>query len=241
MNPRNRTFIIVGAVVALIIVVAGIAIVASGGDDDNSDASVSTADTSADTSSDTSSGGSTAGSSDGSAVEIEQNRPIEPTGEPLPPFADPEADAAVGMASPVIVGQSFDGTPITIGGPSDGPTLLVFLAHWCPHCNAEIPELVTLNDAGDIPADLNVVGISTAVASDRPNYPPSKWIVGKDWPWPTLADDTESNAFGYFGGTGFPTLVMLDADGAVLARQSGEGSASEIKAWIDSVLATANG
>ena len=117
----------------------------------------------------------------------------------------------------------------------------MFLAHWCPHCNAEIPELIELNDAGEIPADLDVIGISTAVASDRPNYPPSEWIVDKGWPWPTMADDEQSSAFLDFGGAGFPFLVIVDSDGTVLARQSGESSSEQIKAWIDATLATASG
>ena len=56
---------------------------------------------------------------------------------------------------------------MTIGGAGDKPTLLVFLAHWCPHCNREVPELIKLNDAGGIPADLDVIGISTASHPDR--------------------------------------------------------------------------
>ncbi len=170
---------------------------------------------------------------------IEQTRPVEITGEPLAPFEDPSADPAVGTASPVVTGAGFDGTAMTIGGPSDKPTMLVFLAHWCPHCNREVPELIKLNDAGGVPADLDVIGISTAVASDRPNYPPSEWIVDKGWPWPTMADSENSEALQAFGGTGFPFLVILDSDGTVLARQSGESTADELGAWIDATLATA--
>ncbi len=33
MNPRNRTFLIVGAVIVLILVAAGIAVLATGSDD----------------------------------------------------------------------------------------------------------------------------------------------------------------------------------------------------------------
>ena len=33
----------------------------------------------------------------------------------------------------------FDGAPLTIA-PTGKPMLVVFLAHWCPHCNAEIPR-----------------------------------------------------------------------------------------------------
>ena len=221
---RNRTFLIVGAVIVLILVVAGIAVLATGSDDADSGAA-----------------GVTAPATDanaGAAGESgEETRPVEMVGEPLPEYDASVADPAVGTASPVVTGEQFDGTPISIGGPADGPTLLVFLAHWCPHCNAEIPELIELEQAGAIPEELGVIGISTAVASDRPNYPPSEWIVEKGWPWPTMADNAQSDAFLDFGGSGFPFLVMLDSDGTVLARQSGESTAEQIKLWIDASLA----
>jgi thiol-disulfide isomerase/thioredoxin len=212
VNPKNRTFVIVAGVVVLIVAAALIAVLATGGSDDSSDAS----------------------------GEIEQTRPVEITGEPLAPFADPVTDPAVGQATPVVAGAGFDGTPMTIGGASDNPTMLVFLAHWCPHCNVEVPELIKLNDAGGVPDDLDVIGISTAVAADRPNYPPSEWIVDKGWPWPTMADSETSEALNAFGGTSFPFLVIVDSDGTVLARQSGESTADELGAWIDATLATAS-
>ena len=218
MNPKNRTFLIVAGVVVLIIAAALIAVLATGGSDDSGDSSAS----------------------GDSGAEIEQTRPVEVTGEALAPFEDPAADPAVGQASPVVTGQGFDGTAMTIGGAGDKPTLLVFLAHWCPHCNREVPEVIKLNDAGGIPADLDVIGISTAVASDRPNYPPSEWIVDKGWPFPTMADSENSEALSAFGGTGFPFLVMVDSDGTVLARQSGESTADELGAWIDATLATSS-
>ena len=218
MNPKNRTFVIVAGVVVLIIAAALIAALATGGSDDSGESSAS----------------------GDSGAEIEQTRPVEVTGEALAPFEDPAADPAVGQASPVVNGQGFDGTAMTIGGAGDKPTLLVFLAHWCPHCNREVPEVIKLNDAGGIPADLDVIGISTAVASDRPNYPPSEWIVDKGWPFPTMADSENSEALSAFGGTGFPFLVMVDSDGTVLARQSGESTADELGAWIDATLATSS-
>ncbi|MET0911094.1 MAG: hypothetical protein ABWZ99_16630, partial [Ilumatobacteraceae bacterium] len=109
MNPRNRTFVIVGAVIVLILLAAGIAVLATGSDDSNSAESTG-----------------------------EETRPVTMVGEALPEYEGLAVDPAVGMASPVVTGEQFDGAPITIGGPADGPTLLVFLAHWCPHCNAEI-------------------------------------------------------------------------------------------------------
>ena len=54
-----------------------------------------------------------------------------------------------------------------------------------------------------------------------------------------MADSETSEALDAFGGTGFPFLVILDSDGTVLARQSGESTADELGAWIDATLATA--
>jgi cytochrome c biogenesis protein CcmG/thiol:disulfide interchange protein DsbE len=161
---------------------------------------------------------------------------LDIVGDALVPFEDPSNDPAVGVIAPVITGKSFDGSDITIGGETDGPTMLVFLAHWCPHCNDEIPEIVKLRDAGSLPENLNIVGISTAVADDRDNFPPSRWIIDKDWTWPVLADTAESEAFQAYGGTGFPYTVMLQSDGSVAARKSGSASAEQILDWIESSL-----
>jgi thiol-disulfide isomerase/thioredoxin len=143
------------------------------------------------------------------------------------------------MAAPVLDGESFDGTALTIGDPdeSDGPTMVVFLAHWCPHCNAEIPELIELDERGDLPDDLAVVGVSTAVNPDGDNYPPSEWIAERGWPFPIMVDSPELTALNAYGGTGFPFTVLLDENGVVIARKSGSSSADQIQAWIDAALA----
>ncbi len=95
---------------------------------------------------------STDDASDGDAARgLQQNGPITVEGDVLDPFDSSIEDLAVGQVAPVISGESFDMTPITIGGPTDNTTLVVFLAHWCPHCNDEIPELIAL-DRGRRPA-----------------------------------------------------------------------------------------
>lgn len=167
---------------------------------------------------------------------LENSSALTTVGAALPQLEDGGADPAVGTAAPVVTGQSFDGTDISIGGASDASTMLVFLAHWCPHCNDEIPELLELRDSGDLPSDLNVVGISTAVAPDRDNFPPSQWIDDKGWQWPVLADTETAEAFQTFGGNGFPFTVLLDSDGNVMARKSGSSSAAEIASWLDAAL-----
>ena len=96
--------------------------------------------------------------------------------------------------------------------------MLVFLAHWCPHCNAEVPRLVAWNNSGSVPDGLRVIGVSTAVAADRPNYPPSQWVVDKQWPFEVMADSTEMNAAAAYGVDGFPFFVVVGADGKVAPR-----------------------
>lgn len=220
MNPRNRTLIIVLGAVAAIVVIFVIANLA-GGDDESSGGVVDPSET-----------------TEASSDSLEQTRPVEVTGDPIPPLDDTAAeDPAIGTAFPLIEGQSFDGTPITIGGSAGGPTLAVYLAHWCPACNAEVPELIEADNRGGIPAALSIVGVSTAVDETRPNYPPSEWLDDNDWRWPVMADDAGGTAFFDSGGTSFPYLVLLDEDGTILDRESGTRSAEEIAAWIQESFA----
>lgn len=172
----------------------------------------------------------------GTPALLEVSAALAVEGEPLAPFDSSADDPTIGATAPVVSGQQFDGSDITIGGASSAPTMLVFLAHWCPHCNDEIPEIVSLRDAERLPTDLDIVGISTASNDTRDNYPPSEWIVEKDWTWPVLADQADSLAMQLYGGTGFPFTVLLDADGNVLGRKSGSESADQIKSWIESTL-----
>ena len=222
---KNRTVIIVVGVIALVLGLAGAAVLLTGGDDESSGGVLAPGETTRPTYGD----------------DVQENRPVEVSGDPLPALDTvAEVDLAVGMAMPVIDGATFDGNALTIGGATDGPTMYVFLAHWCPHCNDEIPELIELKNRGGVPEDMNVVAISTGVDSTGPNYPPSEWIVDKDWPaeWPVMADSVESTSFVVNGGGGFPYLMIVDADGNVLDRASGAKSAEDLAAWIQDALAT---
>jgi thiol-disulfide isomerase/thioredoxin len=191
--------------------------------------------------SDTQDGGSE--STDGAsntdpAGGVQENGPVEVIGTPLAPYDSSIEDLTIGGPSPVVNGESFDGTPITFGGDSENPTFVVFLAHWCPHCNEEIPELIELNSDGRIPDGLDVIGVSTAVRADGENYPPSQWMVDKNWPWPVMADDTELSAIAAEGGTSFPYVVVLDTDGTVLARRAGTATADETADFLEQALAS---
>jgi cytochrome c biogenesis protein CcmG/thiol:disulfide interchange protein DsbE len=172
--------------------------------------------------------------------------PIEVIGENLPPLTDPDADPAIGALAPVIVGQSFDGETVRIDAAANGPTLVVFLAHWCPHCNAEIPRINELRDANRFPAELNIVGISTAMTSGRDNFPPGEWLDRLDWSYPAIADGIDFErevliAAEAFGVNGFPFVTLIDSEGSVAARWSGEREPDEFIELITSGLLTISG
>ena len=221
---RSRTLIIVVGAIVAILGLAGIALLVSGGDDANSGGVLAPGETVRPT----------------YGPDVQETRSVEVKGDPLPPFDSAvEVDPAIGKPMPIVTGSTFDGLPMTIGGPTDGPTLYAFFAHWCPHCNDEIPNLIELQARAGIPAGMSVVGISTGVDSSAPNYPPSKWTVNKDWPWPMMADDAQSTSFVVNGGSGFPYLMLVDKSGNVLARESGEHSAEDTAKWIKQALADA--
>ena len=172
--------------------------------------------------------------------------PVEVIGDPLPPLTigpdDPrEDDVAVGMRAPVLVGVGYDGATVRIDAAADGPTMVVFLAHWCPHCNAEVPRLNQLRDQGRFPADLNVVAVATASDPSRPNFPPGQWLAGLDWTYPAMADGIDVQA-GYiaaaaYGVSGFPFVALVDGEGNVAARWSGESTPDEVVDRIATYLA----
>jgi thiol-disulfide isomerase/thioredoxin len=155
--------------------------------------------------------------------------PVEVQGTSLPALgsSDVASDPARGMAAPIVIGQDFDGNTVRIDAASDGPTLAVFLAHWCPHCNREVPRINQLRDQGAFPEGLNIIGISTGISPDRPNWPPSQWFKDMDWTYPVIADgiDVDQQKFiaaDAYGLDSFPFMVLIGKDGKVLARWSGE-------------------
>ncbi|HEV8281097.1 MAG TPA: TlpA disulfide reductase family protein [Candidatus Limnocylindrales bacterium] len=142
------------------------------------------------------------------------------TGASLPDFQNPNGDPAVGMPAPEVQGTSFDGTPVAIA--NDGrPKVVLFLAHWCPHCQAEVPLVQAWVNSGGVPDGVDLISVATSIDPAAPNYPPDAWLAREGWTAPVLADSTNSVA-GAYGLTKFPYWVFIGPDGTVRARASGE-------------------
>ena len=170
------------------------------------------------------------GDGGGGAGEVREVRAVTATGAPLVLLGD-GSDAALGQPAPKLVGARFDGSPLRI--EADGrPKVLVFLAHWCPHCQREVPVLADWLDANGVPDDVDVYGVATGTSSDRPNYPPSAWLTREGFTPPTLVDDAEGTAASAFGLSAFPFFVALDTDGRVAARASGELTTAQWEALL---------
>jgi thiol-disulfide isomerase/thioredoxin len=182
-------------------------------------------------------GGGDGSNPPGSGTLPAQTAPVSIRGEALPGFPSTGSDQAVGMRAPELRGTSFDGTPVEI--TRDGrPKMIVFLAHWCPHCQAELPRIVSLQEQGKLPAGVDLYAVSTGVNPSYVNYPPSTWLERERWSNPVVADDENGSAAHAFGLSGYPMLVFVDANGSVTARVSGEQEDATIIGLMQQLTST---
>lgn len=162
--------------------------------------------------------------------------PVAVRGDPLPDFqGGGEEDPAIGMPAPVLEGTSVEGDPLTIDPAESAPAAVVFLAHWCPHCQAEVTRMQSWLDEQDAPAGVSLHGVSTLVDSSQPNYPPAAWLEREGWSVTTLADDEESSAAGAYGLRGTPFWVFVDGDGQVAMRRAGELEIDELESILQNL------
>ncbi len=145
-------------------------------------------------------------------------------------------DPAIGTTIPTVTGTTFAGDELTIA-PDGTAKVLLFVAHWCPHCQREVPMLKEHLDDTPMPDDVELITISTSVEPSADNYPPQEWLEGIGWEVPTIADDEASTIASTFGLSAFPYFVAVDADGKVVARATGEITAEQ----FDQVVAQAQG
>jgi thiol-disulfide isomerase/thioredoxin len=151
-------------------------------------------------------------------------------GATLPAFEAGTNDPALGTPGPVLTGADQDGATVTIGGSGE-PRIVMFLAHWCSHCQREVPSVTDYLAENDV--DVEFLAVATGSNATAPNYPPSVWLEREEWPVPTLYDDADSTAGKAYGLSGYPFWVILDGDGAVQSRFSGEVTDEQLQAVVD--------
>lgn len=151
------------------------------------------------------------------------------TGDELAPFITAASDSAIGSPAPTISGIDFAGNTVTLT-PGEAPTVVLFLAHWCPHCQAEVPAVQEwLDGTGGVPG-VDFVSVTTSYRPAQGNWSPQDWLEDEGWDVPVIRDDTLGSAYVSYGGGDFPYWVFLDGDGNVALRDAGELPVAELEA-----------
>ena len=159
---------------------------------------------------------------------------VEVSGEPLPLF-DPSntVDDAIGLIAPNLRGVTPDGETVAVLGEDGKPKVIIFLAHWCKVCQAEVPSIVEwVGSGGDI-SGVDVYGVATAVDATKNNYPPGVWLTKENWPFLTLLDAPDILAATAYGLPAFPYFVAIDQQGKIVARGSGALNTEQLEDVFD--------
>jgi len=166
--------------------------------------------------------------------EFWETGPVEILGEPIPTNAD------IGAVAPAFKAQpNNSGDPIMVD-PADGTVRLIgFFAHWCPHCQREVPRVAQWLVENGVPEEIEIIAISTAVREGAPNYPPSEWFIDENWPTQILVDSEESELATAYGLGGFPYWILVDATGTVMHQSSGELTEEQFGYLVDLAISIA--
>jgi cyclophilin family peptidyl-prolyl cis-trans isomerase len=235
-EPPRRVWMVV-LVVGVLLAALVAAIVLSGGDGETASPSAPpTTDVPAALASTTS---AAAGSTESTLVPLDETATVEVVGTPLPGFAtgtEPSTDPGVGQVAPAVVGSDFTGAPVAIDPTNGTGKAIVFLAHWCPHCQAEVPRVQEWLDGGGGVPGVEIMAVSTAVRADEDNYPPSAWLDREGWTSPVIRDSEESDALFAYGAGAFPYWVFVDEQGTVVRRTAGELDIASLEQYMTETL-----
>jgi len=137
----------------------------------------------------------------------------------MPPNSAIDVTAA-GETAPIVIGQDFDGNEVKIENDGRAKAIALF-AHWCPHCQDEVPAVQTWIDSGGGVEGVDLYSVTTAMESTRENYPPSEWLEREGWTAPVVRDDSSNSIHTAYGAGGFPFWVFVNSDGTVAVRAAG--------------------
>jgi thiol-disulfide isomerase/thioredoxin len=156
----------------------------------------------------------------GAAVSVD-TAAVTVTGEALPFFESVDGDEALGLTAPLLAGEDYDGNAVTMTADGRG-RLVLFVVHWCPHCQAELPKVAEWLATGGLRDDVDLYVVSSAMNEERGNWPPSTWLRDADLGVPVIMDSESFDAAVAYGMSSFPYWVVVDPSGQVVFRISGE-------------------
>lgn len=163
--------------------------------------------------------------------------------QPQPPSTTVVAGAAVvagttsvpkkkeGKTAPDYSGETVEGLPIRAADYRGKVVLLDFWATWCPPCRAEIPnEKALVGRMKGKPFAL--VGIS----ADESRNDLRNFLADDPLPWVNISDP-DHNISSYWRVKGYPTFVLIGADGKILEQWVGGGQSKAIDRAVETAVA----
>ncbi|WP_419920769.1 redoxin domain-containing protein [Candidatus Poriferisodalis sp.] len=163
--------------------------------------------------------------------------PTQVSGTALPPFEQLEDDPAVGRTTPVVVGTDLlTGEAVRIEAQGR-PVVIVFYAHWCPHCQAEVDELTEWLETNELPAGVDFAAVSVLEDPVRGNHPPKTWLAEQGWRHSVVADTPSLDIVAAFGLQSVPFLVAVTPENTVALRYAGNLSPDQLVGLFEFLLA----
>lgn len=142
------------------------------------------------------------------------------TGDPLPTYAGENDDnVAIGLSAPTFSGPNENSEIIALEKNGNAKAIL-FLAHWCNYCQAEVPSVQEWIDTIGVPEGIDIIAVATSIDRSRGNYAPHDWLEREGWS-ETQIYDLDKKIGDAYGLTSFPYWVFLDNELNVKARRTG--------------------
>ncbi len=139
----------------------------------------------------------------------------------LPLFEQGQPDAALGMVLGNVAGiEYYTETEMTVA-PADGTARAWLIwAHWCPHCQRELPPLSDwyAENADQYP-NVELISVTSSIDPARGN-PLEPYLDELQLPFPVIVDPDLTLAE-QFGLSAYPFWVFTAGDGSTLLRVAG--------------------
>lgn len=145
-----------------------------------------------------------------------------------------QLEPAAKMSAPVISGTGLNGEQISTG--TSNPKVILFLAHWCGHCQIEVPIVQKWIDENGNPDPIEMYAVITSISAGQPNYPPDKWLESENWTIPTFTDNEQDGVANLFGLKGFPFWALVDHHGKIITRLNGSFTAEQFETILLNTL-----
>ncbi|MCW5766559.1 MAG: TlpA family protein disulfide reductase [Phycisphaeraceae bacterium] len=159
-------------------------------------------------------------------------KPTTPAAPKTPKAPKPEAPKGpkVGDAAPEIIGKDASGKEMKLSDLKGNVVVIDFWATWCPPCRAAMPEIQKLHEKFQ-GKNVKVIGVAVW---ERPHTPakegetkPERVYNGKPFEYMKAMKFTYScwaegdDSAKKYGVTGIPSMWVIDADGKIIAHETG--------------------